>query len=104
MNIRLLFSASLIGIVMAIFSGCAVSRVQETVGSYVDGAGITTRVKTQLLDNKNMSGTSISVKTHNGTVMLSRFAKNTKEKDTAEQIAQNVKDVKAVTNKIDVKP
>jgi osmotically-inducible protein OsmY len=51
-----------------------------------------------------VSGTSISVETLNGTVMLSGFAKNTKEKDTAERIAKNVKGVKAVNNKIDVRP
>ena len=51
-----------------------------------------------------MSGTSISVETLNGTVMLSGFAKNAKEKDTAERIAKNVKGVKAVNNKIEVKP
>lgn len=104
MNIRTFFSVSLIGIVLAITSGCAVSRGQETVGGYVDDAGITTKVKAQLLDNKDVSGTSISVETLNGTVMLSGFAKNTKEKDTAERIAKNVKGVKAVNNKIDVRP
>jgi osmotically-inducible protein OsmY len=36
--------------------------------------------------------------------MLSGFAKSAKEKDTAERIAKNVKGVKAVNNKIDVKP
>jgi osmotically-inducible protein OsmY len=63
MNIRTFFSASLIALVMAITSGCAVSRGQETVGGYVDDAGITTKVKAQLLDNKDVSGTSISVET-----------------------------------------
>ena len=104
MNIRTFFSASLIALVMAITSGYAVSRGQETVGGYVDDAGITTKIKAQLLDNKDVSGTSISVETLNGTVMLSGFAKNTKEKDTAERIAKNVKGVKAVSNKIDVRP
>ena len=104
MNIRTLISASLIGIVMTITSGCAVSRGQETVGGYVDDAGITTMVKAQLLDNKDVSGTSISVETLNGTVMLSGFAKTVKEKDTAERMAKNVKGVKAVSNKIDVRP
>jgi osmotically-inducible protein OsmY len=36
--------------------------------------------------------------------MLSGFAKNAKEKDTAERIAKNVKGVKVVNNKIEVKP
>jgi hyperosmotically inducible periplasmic protein len=104
MNIRTFISTGLIGIILAIISGCAVSRGQETVGGYVDDAGITTKVKAQLLDNKDVSGTSISVETLNGTVMLSGFAKNAKEKDSAERITKNVKGVKAVSNKIDVRP
>ena len=48
MNIRTFFSASLIGIVLAITSGCAVSRGQETVGGYVDDAGITTKVPVRM--------------------------------------------------------
>lgn len=104
MNVRTVISAGLIGIVIISSTGCAVSRGQESVGAYVDDAGITTKVKAQLLDNKDVSGTSISVETLKGTVLLSGFAKNMTEKNTAERIARNVKGVKEVKNEITVLP
>ena len=51
-------------------SGCAVSRGQESVGAYIDDAGITTAVKARLFEDKEVAGSSISVETLNGTVML----------------------------------
>ena len=84
--------------------GCAVRRGQETVGAYVDDAAITTAVKARFVDNKDVDATSIKVETLNGTVMLSGFAKNEKERDTADSITRNVKGVKAVKNEIAVRP
>jgi hyperosmotically inducible periplasmic protein len=81
-------------------SGCAVSRGQETVGAYIDDATITTQVKARFFDNKQVAGSSISVETLNGAVMLSGFAKTMTEKSTAEQIARGVNGVKEVKNQI----
>jgi hyperosmotically inducible periplasmic protein len=90
--------------VAVLVSGCAVSRGQETVGAYVDDAAITTSVKTRLFDDKDVAGSSISVETLNGTVMLSGFAKNGLEKNRAEKIARDVKGVMAVKNEILIRP
>jgi len=84
--------------------GCAVTRGQETVGAYVDDAAITTAVKGRFIDNKDVDATAIKVETLNGTVMLSGFAKNEKERSTAESIARNVNGVKSVKNEIAVRP
>ena len=84
--------------------GCAVTRGQETVGAYVDDAAITTAVKGRFIDNKDVDATAIKVETLNGTVMLSGFAKNEKERTTAESIARNVNGVKSVKNEIAVRP
>ena len=54
MNIRTSLAAAIAAVVMLTATGCAVSRGQQTVGSYVDDAGITTLVKTR------MTGTPIS--------------------------------------------
>jgi hyperosmotically inducible periplasmic protein len=86
------------------FSGCAVTRDQETVGAYIDDTAITSSVKAKFVDNKQVDASSISVETLNGTVQLSGFAKNEAEKSTAESIARNVKGVKAVKNQITVRP
>lgn len=104
MNIKPIIFVTMLGIVEIIVSGCAVSRGQETVGSYVDDAGITTKIKAQLLENKDVAGSSISVETLNGTVMLSGFAKSALERNTAERIAKQVKGVKAVKNEIAIRP
>jgi hyperosmotically inducible periplasmic protein len=79
-------------------------RDQSTVGEYIDDATITTQIKARMLNNPDVAGTSISVETLNGTVMLSGFAKNATEKATAEQIARGVNGVKAVKNEIAVRP
>jgi hyperosmotically inducible periplasmic protein len=84
--------------------GCAVTRGQETVGAYIDDTAITTSVKARFLENKDVDGTSISVETLNGTVMLAGFAKNANEKMSAEKIAIKVNGVKSVKNEIAIRP
>lgn len=85
-------------------TGCAVSRGQETVGSYIDDAAITTAVKARFFEDKDVAGTSISVETLKGTVMLSGFAKNALERNRAETLARGVKGVTAVKNEIAIRP
>lgn len=96
-------TAMLLGMFL-ILPGCAVSRGQETVGAYIDDAAITTGVKARFFEDKDVAGSSISVETLNGTVMLSGFAKSASERDNAERIARAVKGVKAVRNEIAVRP
>ncbi|MBD8051620.1 BON domain-containing protein [Limnohabitans radicicola] len=91
-------------LVLLIASGCAVSRGQESVGAYIDDAGITTLVKSRFFEDKDVAGTSISVETLNGTVMLSGFAKNSLERSKAETIARGVKGVTSVKNDILIRP
>lgn len=85
-------------------TGCAVTRNQETVGAYIDDTAITTAVKARMIDNKSVDGTSISVETLNGTVMLSGFAKNVAERTVAESLAWKTNGVKSVKNEIAVRP
>lgn len=85
-------------------TGCAVTRDQETVGSYIDDAAITASVKSRFFEDKTVTGMAISVETLKGTVLLSGFAKSTTERNTAENLARGVKGVKAVKNEIVVSP
>ena len=103
MNARNTFLAAAAAIVL-ITSGCAVTRGQETVGAYVEDAEITTKIKARFVDNKDVDALSIKVETLNGTVMLSGFAKNAAEKNSAEVIARRVGGVKAVKNEIAIRP
>ena len=104
MIIRNTFAAVAATIVLLTATGCAVTRDQQTTGAYVDDGVITTKIKSQMLADKNVAGTSISVETLNGTVMLSGFAKSSLERSTAEQIARNVSGVRMVKNEIAVRP
>lgn len=104
MRIRTILAAAMTAIALLATTGCAVGRGQETVGAYVDDATITTQIKARMLENKSVAGTSISVETLKGTVMLSGFAKNSTEKATAESIARGVNGVRSVRNEIAVRP
>ncbi len=104
MYIRTPLVAAMTAIVLLTASGCAVTRGQETVGAYIDDAGITALIKSRFIENKQVDAASIRVETLNGTVMLSGFAKNATERTTAESIARGVKGVKSVKNEITVRP
>lgn len=94
----------LAALLMLTSAGCAVTRGQESVGNYIDDTAITTNVKTLLLENRVTDGTSISVETLRGTVMLSGFAKSSAERQTAEGLARNARGVVAVRNELVVRP
>jgi hyperosmotically inducible protein len=103
MNIKTTFVALASVAGLLVLPGCAVTRGQSTVGAYVDDATITTQIKARMAENKQVDAISIKVETLNGTVMLSGFAKNSTEKNTAESIARGVNGVKSVRNEIAVR-
>lgn len=88
---------------LTVLPGCAVTRGQETVGAYVDDTTVTATVKARFVEHKAVDATAIKVETLNSEVMLSGFAKNVDEKETAEAIARATKGVKAVKNQIVVR-
>jgi hyperosmotically inducible periplasmic protein len=104
MKIRTTLAITMTTLALLATTGCAVQRGQETVGAYVDDAGITTLVKTRFIENKTVDASAISVETLKGTVMLSGFAKSQSEKGIAEGIARGVKGVVGVQNNISVRP
>jgi osmotically-inducible protein OsmY len=104
MKLRPILWTTLAIAALTTFTGCAVTRGQESVGAYVDDTAITTAVKSRLYENKDVAGSSIAVETLNGTVMLSGFAKSNNERATAESLAWKVQGVKSVKNEIAVRP
>jgi hyperosmotically inducible protein len=84
-------------------TGCAVARDQQTVGSYIDDATLTTRVKASFAKDPTVAATSINVETLKGTVQLSGFAKSAAERSTAERLARETEGVKTVRNDIVVR-
>jgi len=103
MNTRTLITSALAASLI-VLSGCAVTRGQETVGAYVDDTAITSSIKARFVDDRDVDASSIKVETLNGTVLLSGFAKNPKERGTAEAIARRVSGVREVRNEIAVRP
>jgi osmotically-inducible protein OsmY len=103
MNTRILCTLALSAALVTL-AGCAVSRGQQTVGAYVDDTTITTGVKARFVENRNVDAASIKVETLNGTVLLSGFAKNNLERNSAESIARSVSGVREVRNEISVRP
>lgn len=98
-------SAALVALVAVFAStGCAVVRDQQSVGSYIDDATLTTRVKARFAEDTTVSAMSISVETLQGVAQLSGFAKSIAERTTAESIARSTSGVRGVRNDIIVKP
>mgnify|MGYP001138018472 CR=1 FL=1 len=91
-----LLSALFVAVSLVSVVGCASGPQKEGTGEYIDDTAITATVKARMLENEDVAGTSITVETLNGTVMLSGFAKSAHEKATAEGIARKVDGVKAV--------
>ncbi|MGN1055926.1 MAG: BON domain-containing protein [Comamonas sp.] len=101
---RAIVFATLVGATIIGATGCSVARNQQSVGSYVDDAGITAAVKAKFAEDKTVAATAISVETMKGVVQLSGFAKSQAEKDRAAALARDVKGVTSVRNSIVVRP
>jgi hypothetical protein len=54
--------AAAVSLTLITLTGCAVTRGQQTAGAYVDDTAITASVKTRMLDNPEVAGTSITVR------------------------------------------
>lgn len=96
--------ASALALTVLTFSGCAVVRDQQSVGSYVDDATITTQVKARFANDPAVSAMAIQVETMKGQVQLSGFAKSSGERANAETIAKAVPGVTRIINNITVRP
>lgn len=101
--IRNIALATAIAIGSVWMAGCAVVRDQQTVGSYIDDATITTQVKARFAEDPVVSAMAINVETLKGVVQLSGFAKTAAEREKAQSIAAGVKGVARVDNAILVK-
>jgi hyperosmotically inducible periplasmic protein len=97
---KIAFSRSwvVMGALIAGLTGCAGSG--EKSGAYVDDSWITTKVKSEMVGDNDVSARNISVNTTNGVVTLTGTAANWQESNRATEIARNVAGVKAVRNEI----
>ena len=91
----------LVAVLVAGLVGCATNTGEKT-GAYVDDSWITSKVKSEMIADKEVSGTKIHVDTTKGVVTLSGTAATPHEADKAVAIARNVKGVTDVENNIRV--
>lgn len=77
----------------------AAPTTSERVGQAIDDTTITTKVKTELMAEKGVNGTAISVDTKNGQVTLSGTVPSD-QIARAEQIARRVDGVREVVNQL----
>jgi len=85
-------------------AGCASdsNRGVKDSGAIASDSWITTKVKSELVADKQVSGTAIHVKTIDGVVTLTGTAKSQEEANRAVEDARKIKGVKSVENNIDV--
>ena len=87
-------------------AGCASDhdrRGIDDTGAVVSDSWITTKVKSDLAVEKDVSATSIHVDTYEGVVTLSGKVENQAEADKAAHVAREIKGVKSVVNNIQVR-
>jgi osmotically-inducible protein OsmY len=84
-------------------TSCASGPTRESTGEYIDDTTITTKVKTTLLKDNEVSALDVGVETFKGRVQLSGFVETQREKAKAEELARGVAGVKSVSNDLIVK-
>jgi osmotically-inducible protein OsmY len=97
--------ASLVLCLIAIMGmwGCAGSRTNTSTGEYIDDSVISTKAKTALLADEEVSGMQVEVEAFKGVVQLSGFVDTQAQAQKAEQIVRAVDGVREVKNHIVVK-
>lgn len=92
-----------IAVLVLVLVGCAGGPETKSTGQYIDDAAITTKVKTALFKDAEISGFQVDVDTFKGRVQLSGFVDTPEEKQRAADIARGVQGVQEVINNLVVK-
>lgn len=83
--------------------GCAGGPQSESFGEHIDDSVITSKVKSALLSDPEVSGTDINVTTFKGRVQLNGLVDDARQIDQAVQLARRVGGVQAVENNLSIK-
>jgi hyperosmotically inducible protein len=98
---QLLLMGILVLPLMAI--GCSGGPDSPSFGEHIDDSVITSKVKTKLLRDPQVSGLDISVDTFKGRVALNGFVDNQSQIEQAVRLAREVQGVRTVENNLTVK-
>src|SRR5262245_6396773 len=100
MRLKNLVAIAGTALVLGMLPACA--GTGQKVGTAVDDTTITTKVKTALAADREVSATRVHVETKQGEVRLSGDVKSQEERSRAGQIARNVNGVTSVNNELTV--
>ncbi len=84
-------------------AGCAGGPQSASFGEHIDDSVISTKVKTALLRDPDVSGFDINVSTFKGRVQLNGLVDNADQMVKAGELARNVSGVISVENNLAVK-
>jgi osmotically-inducible protein OsmY len=92
-----------VSVMAVVTAGCAGNQTSRSTGTYIDDTAVSTKVKTELLTDKDVKGTEVKVRTYNGEVQLSGFVDSPDQKIRAVQVARAVPGVRVVWDDLIVK-
>ncbi|OFS11420.1 molecular chaperone OsmY [Hafnia sp. HMSC23F03] len=84
-------------------TGAKIDSSMKKVDGYMDDSGITAKVKSALVDAKDIKSNDISVNTSKGVVTLNGFVSSQDQAERAVKLAKGVEGVKSVSDKLHVK-
>ena len=90
-------------ILAALVAGCAGDRMSRSTEEVVDDSLLANKVKLTLYADKQVSGRQIAVEASQGVIQLSGVVASLPEAQRAVQLAQGIKGVKEVRNRLTVK-
>jgi len=102
LNVRRIVGLIPIAFTLALYA-CAATKTQESTGGYIDDSAITSKVKTEVLENQSLKGLDVHVRTYKGVVELSGFVDTAQQAKNAGEIASHVAGVQSVQNNLVVK-
>lgn len=100
---RILINAAFVGLLSLSAMACNSTSTSESTGEYVDDAVISSKVRADIIGDKDLKLTQIDVETYKGTVQLSGFVDTIQAKWHAGSVAGGVKGVRQVSNNLIVK-
>ncbi len=100
--VGMIFVSAMLGVATV---GCAPSATTRTVGTTVDDASITAKVKTEIAKEQGLGeALGINVDTYRSVVSLNGFVDSQEQIDKAMNCARRVGGVTEVKNNLSVKP
>ncbi len=106
---KLLLSLFAVGLAVSALSACnkstdpAVPAASVTIGTEIDDAVLTTKVKSAMMADEYVKSLDIKVETFKASVMLSGFVDTQAQMDRSVEVAKAVSGVKNVDNKLSIK-